>query len=512
MEVPHADAALLVLLASILLLMARRRFGLGNAAARAREEALNKLPSPGWRLPVIGHLHQVGPLPHVSLRHLAAEHGRDGLMLVRLGAVPTLVVSTPAAAQAVLRTHDHVFASRPHSPVAHILFYGSADVVFAPYGHHWRQVKKISTTHLLTARKVHSYRHARQHEVNLVLAKVRDAMRAGVALDMTELLNAFVFDIVCHAVAGNSFRERGLNKHFRELVEANASLIGGFNLEDHFPALVKLEIFRKIVCAKARRVNNKWDDLLDRLIDEHATPPALDEDRDFIHVLLSVQQEYNLTRDHIKAQLLIMFEAGTDTSTIVLEYAMVRLMQNPRVMAMLQAEVRSTIPKGKDTVTQEDLHGLPYLKAVIKETLRLHMPGPLMVPHLSMDECIINGYTIPSGTRTFINTYAIQRDPTNWESPEEFMPERFMEGGSAAAMDYKGNDFQYFPFGSGRRICPGINFATATIQLMLTNLMYHFDWKLPPESAEEGINMTETFGLTVHRKEKLLLVPLVPQN
>ena len=190
---------------------------------------------------------------------------------------------------------------------------------------------------------------------------------------------------------------------------------------------------------------------------------------------------------------------------------MVRLMQNPHLMTKLQAEVRSAIPKGKDAVTEDDLNGLAYLKAMIKETLRLHMAAPLLVPHLSMADCDVNGYTIPSGTRAIVNGWALARDPNGWESAEEFMPERFMEGGSAAAMDYKGNDFLYLPFGTGRRICPGINFAIVTIEIMLANLMYHFDWKLPPESVEGGLSMTEAFGVTVHRKDKLLLVPLAPE-
>jgi len=153
----------------LLPLMRRRRYATssaGAATARAREEELlRRLPEPPRKLPVIGHLHLIGPLPHVSLRDLAVEHSRDGLMLLRLGAVPTLVVSSPRAAQAVLRTHDQVFASRAYSPVADILFYGSTDVAFAPYGEHWRQVKKISTTHLLTNKKVRAYRQAREREV-----------------------------------------------------------------------------------------------------------------------------------------------------------------------------------------------------------------------------------------------------------------------------------------------------------------------------------------------------------
>uniref|UniRef100_A0A0A8YR50 Uncharacterized protein n=1 Tax=Arundo donax TaxID=35708 RepID=A0A0A8YR50_ARUDO len=151
---------------------------------------------------------------------------------------------------------------------------------------------------------------------------------AGMAMDLNDLLNAFTNDIVCHAVSGKFFREEGRNKLFRELVEANSSLIGGFNLEDHFRVLVKLDMVKRMVCAKAHRVNKMWDDLLETLINGHASKPASERDgdeSDFIDVLLSLQQEYKLTRDHIKAQLAIMFETGTDTSFIVLEYAMVEL-------------------------------------------------------------------------------------------------------------------------------------------------------------------------------------------
>jgi hypothetical protein len=155
-----ATTVLLVAFPLLAFLLVRRRL-----ASTTREQMLAKLPSPPGRLPLIGHLHLVGSLPHVTLRDLAARHGRGGLLLLRLGAVPTLVVSSARAAQAVLRANDHAFASRADSAVASILFYGPSDAAFCPYGEHWRQVKKIATTHLLTNKKVRSYRHAREKEV-----------------------------------------------------------------------------------------------------------------------------------------------------------------------------------------------------------------------------------------------------------------------------------------------------------------------------------------------------------
>nr|XP_040243309.1 indole-2-monooxygenase-like [Aegilops tauschii subsp. strangulata] len=431
------------------------------ASSSGAEKLRSKLPSPPFKLPVIGHLHLVGSLPHVSLRDLARKHGPD-VMLLRLGAVPTLVVSSPRAAKAVLRTHDHLFASRPHSAVGDILSNGSTNVALAPYGDYWRRTKKLVTTHLLAARK---------------------------------------------AVLGRLPREAGRNQMFRELLEIHCKLLGGFNLPDYFPILARLDM----VTAKAVKLKRRWDDVLDDLIDKHASKMANDdEEEDFIDVLLSVQQEYSLTRDNIKAILVDMFEAGTDTTYIALDYAMAELMRKPQAMAKLQAEVRGCATKGKEMVTEDDLGSMSYLKAAMREAMRLHPSGPLMIPHLSVADCGVEGHTIPSGTRVIINVWAIGRDAASWKDAEEFVPERFMEEAMDATCDLQGNDFRFLPFGSGRRMCPGISFAAVTFEIILANLVYHFNWELPEGSS--SVDMTEEFGFDVHRKERLLLVPRVPHH
>ncbi|CAN6372149.1 unnamed protein product [Urochloa humidicola] len=478
-------------------------------------------PSPP-ALPVIGHLLLIGNNPHVSLRDLAAKHSRSGLMLLRLGTVPNLIVSSPGAARAVMRTYDHVFASRPASAIIDGLVYGSSSVGFTPYGEHWRQVRKLVTTHLLTVRKVHSYHAARQEEVRLVIAKLREAATVSAEVDISEMMNAFANDIICRAVCGKFFRAEGRNKLFRELNHVTTALIAGFNMEDYFPGLANSVglLFTRFMSNKVNQTHKKWDKLLEEIIGDHERRKGFEhghgrgggvveqEESDFIDVMLSIQEEYGITRDHIKAILMDMFEAGTATSSLVLEFAMVELLRNPHLMSKLQAEVRKKMPnKGQQMVKEENLADMVYLRAVVKETLRLHPPVPLLIPHLSMADCDINGYTIPSGTRVIINSWDICRDPKSWEKPEEFMPERFMDGGRVADIDFKGNDFQFTPFGAGRRMCPGINFGLATINIMLANLMYCFDWTLPGAIKKEDIDMTEVFGLTVHRKEKLILVP-----
>ncbi|OEL23134.1 indolin-2-one monooxygenase [Dichanthelium oligosanthes] len=291
---------------------------LQHVASRSRKQLRKPLPPSPPGLPVIGNLLQVGDSPHVSLRDLAAKHGPGGLMLLRLGTVPNLVVSSPRAAQAVLRTHDHVFASRPASTLADDLVYGSSSVGFAPYGEHWRQVRKLVTTHLFTVKKVHSYHLARQEEVSLVIAKLREAAAAGAEVDISGKVNAFANDIICRAVCGKFFREEGRNKLFRELNHMTTFLLAGFNVEDYFPALAKLlGIFTRFMSNKVSQTHERWDMLLEEIIRDHERRKISEhghgaggggveqEESDFTDVMLSVQQEYGITRDHIKAILMV---------------------------------------------------------------------------------------------------------------------------------------------------------------------------------------------------------------
>ena len=260
---------------------------------------------------MIGHLHLVGSLPHVSLRDLARKHGQD-IMLLRLGAVNTVIVSSPRAAEAVLRTHDHALASRARSPVADIIFYRCSDVAFAPLGDHWRQARKVLTAHMLSARKVHSFRNYREEEVRIAVAKIRAAASCAgtataAAVDMTEHLGSYMNDVVCRAVLGRHHRNDGRNKLIGELVGINISLLGGFNVEDYFPSLAMSDVFTGIVCRGAKRVRKRWDELLDKLIDEHGRHREQEDDAsaDFIHVLLSLQEEYGLTTYNVKAILVV---------------------------------------------------------------------------------------------------------------------------------------------------------------------------------------------------------------
>jgi cytochrome P450 len=184
---------------------------------------------------------------------------------------------------------------------------------------------------------------------------------------------------------------------------------------------------------------------------------------------------------------------------------MTALIKNPAVMKKVQQEIRSSRVK-KDFLDEDDIQNFSYLKAVIKETLRLFLPNPLLVPRESREMCTIGGYQIPAKTIVYVNAWAIHRDFDVWKDPEEFYPERFLE----SPINFLGQDFEFIPFGSGRRICPGISMAVASLELILANILYSFDWELPHGLAKEDIDFERLPGIAQHKKNHLCLIAKVP--
>lgn len=181
---------------------------------------------------------------------------------------------------------------------------------------------------------------------------------------------------------------------------------------------------------------------------------------------------------------------------------MTEMLKDPRIMKKAQTEIRQVVKK-RGIVDGTCIQELEFLKMVIKETLRLHPPTPLLLPRESKERCEINGYEIPAKTKVIVNAWAINRDPKWWNEPEKFYPERFIN----SAIDYRGLHFEYIPFGAGRRVCPGMSFGLPNIELPLIKLLYHFDWKLPDGMTSEDLDMNESFGVTVKRKASLNLIP-----
>ncbi|TVU02004.1 hypothetical protein EJB05_52539, partial [Eragrostis curvula] len=509
MPVLYSCLFLALLLLPLVILKARKANGHGGAVQR--------LPPGPWRLPVIGSLlHLLGnPHVHRAMADLARRHGDAPLMYLKLGEVPVVVASSPDAAREILVTRSASFASRPERRALRALISDDgAGLASAPYGAHWRQLRRTCVLELLSARRVRSLRRVREQEVARLLAAVAGAAGDDVAaaVNVSERADVMVAEATVRAMMGDGFERRG---EYLDGIAEVRELFLGFDLGDLFPSS-RLAGF---VCGTARRaeaIRRKMFELMDCAIGQHQEQQIRsatddDDEEDFLEVLLRLQREGGyeipLTMAGVKDIILDLFLAGTETTTATIQWAMSELMRNPRVLHKVQAELRDKL-QGRWTVTDDDLPGLHCLKLVIKETLRLHPAAPMLIRECGEEACKVLGYDVPKGARVLVNAWAINRDPRHWGADAEtFRPERFEDGGGA--VDFTGKDMELIPFGAGRRMCPGVAFAHATVELALAAMLYHFDWELPAGVAPREVDMEEAPGIVVGRKNDLYLHPVV---
>ncbi|XP_050230390.1 cytochrome P450 71D445-like [Mercurialis annua] len=468
--------------------------------------SIPNLPPGPWKLPIIGSLHHLaGSLPHHRLRDLAGKYGP--LMNLQLGELRTIVVSSPEMAKQVMKTHDVIFAQRPDFIAARVASYNYKNIAFAPYGEYWRQMRKICMLQLLTGKRVQSFRSIREEEVSKLLRSLCSGA-AGSPINFSKMFNAVTYSIISRAAFGKIWKgEESFIPSIKKLAEA----VGGFTLAEMFPS-VKLLQWLSGTVPRLKSLHKHIDDIYQNIIDDHRAERAEakshaygEEDEDFVDVLLNCQEKGDLnipiTDENIKAVLGDMFAAGTETSSTTVEWVMSELLKNPRVMEKVQQEVREVFGR-EGNVDEARIQELSYFKFVIKETLRLHPPLPLLVPRECTESCVINGYDIPIKFQVIVNVWAIGRDPNYWNEAQKFYPERFHD----CSIDFKGNDFELLPFGAGRRICPGIMFGISNVEFALAQLLYHFDWSLPNGVSPETLDMDEAFGVAVKRKNDLYLI------
>ncbi|EAZ01827.1 hypothetical protein OsI_23851 [Oryza sativa Indica Group] len=496
----------LALVSLLVVLFARRR----RSAAAAHGDAGLRLPPGPWQLPVIGSLHHLaGKLPHRAMRDLARRHGP--VMMLRLGEVPTLVVSSRDAAREVMRTHDAAFASRPLSASVRAATKGGRDIAFAPYGDYWRQLRKIAVTELLSARRVLSFRPIREEEVAATLRAVAAAAADGRTVELRAALCALVADSTVRAVVGE--RCAGLDVFLRQLDRA-IELAAGLNVADLWPSS-RLAGRLSGAVRQAERCRDTMFGVLDGIIQAHLEKTG-GAGEDILDVLLRIHKEggleFPLDMDAVKCVVVDVISGGCETSATTLGWAFAELIRNPAAMKKATAEVRRDF-EAAGAVSESALAvgELPYLRLVVRETLRLHPPLPLLLPRECREPCRVLGYDVPRGAQVLVNAWAIGRDERYWPggSPEEFRPERFGDGEAAAAVDFKGADFELLPFGGGRRMCPGMAFGLANVELPLASLLFHFDWEASGVADPTEFDMTEAFGITARRKANLLLRPIL---
>ncbi|XP_058103458.1 cytochrome P450 71AU50-like [Magnolia sinica] len=476
---------------------------LHHHVGRKGKKPKNKLPPGPPGLPILGNLLMLGELPHHDLHKLSKEHGP--IMYLQFGFVPTIVVSSPQAAQQFLKTHDLVFASRPVTEAAKYMSYERKGLSFNEYGPYWRSLRKLCTLKLLSNVKIDHFKLMRREELGLLVRSIKDSAQARDAVDLSAKLSSLTTNMTCLMVFGKKYMDEDLDERgFHGVIGEGMKLGAAFNVADYIPYVGALDL--QGLTRRMKAFAKVMDAFFENVIDEHVRTRDKAHQRDFVDVMLSFMEsndaELQIDRNNIKAIILDMLAAGMDTSATAIEWALSDLFKHPPVMKKVQEELERVV--GQDRMVEEsDLSKLEYLDMVIKESMRLHPVAPLLIPHEAMEDCTVNGYHIPKKSRVIINVWAIGRDTDAWPDPEQFSPERFI----ASNVDVRGRDFQLLPFGSGRRGCPGLQLGLTMVRLVLAQLLHCFDWELPNGVSPEDLDMTEKFSLVVPRAHHLLAIP-----
>ncbi|RZC78333.1 hypothetical protein C5167_002531 [Papaver somniferum] len=494
--------------------------------------------------PIIGHLPRlVGSKPVFKiLADMSDIYGP--IFMVRFGMHPTLVVSSWEMAKECFTTNDKFLAGRPSGAVDKYLTSGLFG--FSTYGSYWRQLRKISTIHLLSHRRVELFKHVPYLETSNCMKhlhrcwmkrqnqiKQNYTAAGSVKVDMSQVFGELTLNVVLNLVAGKTIFFKNDNSHeyaskdvFNKEEEEGQrlhktiieffTLAGASVASDDLPFLGWLDVDGQK--KRMKRVAKDMDFFVAKWLEEHrhqkrqtvqsssgAGGSNHDDPKDFMYVMMSVLDGDNddlffgYSRDTvIKKTCQQMIIAASDTTSITLTWALALLITNPAVLKKAQDELDMKVGKDRN-VELLDSNDLVYLQAIVKETLRMYPAAPLDVTHEAIIDCNIGGYEVRAGTRLLVNLWKLHRDPRVWSNSSEFKPERFLpqldggSGGEAENLDFRGQNFEYLPFGSGRRICPGIDFALQTVHTALARLLHGFDF----DSAGLVTDMMEGSGLTM---------------
>ncbi|CAL5052931.1 unnamed protein product [Urochloa decumbens] len=442
-----------------------------------RRSASSRFPPGPPGLPIIGNLFAMEHFTHRGLAKLAKLHG--GFFHLRIGFANIFVVSSPETVREILHQQDSRFSHRP--------------VTAAMKDLSWRTVRT---------------------EVDDLIKSLEE--KKGTVANVGELIFKLATNMTLRAAFGSRSQED--ETEFVAIIRELSGIFLAFNVADFVPFVGWLDI--NGINKRMKKARRALDVFIDRIIDEHvakwrngdvlaadmvddmiaylADTPGRDTREDGVEL-----KDLRLTRDNIKGLIMDIMFGGTETAASTLEWAMLELLRSPGELKQAQDELAGVVGLHRK-VDERDLEQLLYLRCVCKEVLRLHPPLPLLLRE-PLQDCTVSGHVVPRKSRVWINVWAMGRDEKHWPDAEAFRPSRF--AGESADVDFRGGDFRYLPFGSGRRSCPGMQLGMYALELGLANLLHCFDWSLPDGMKPSELDTDDVFGLTAPKAVRLTAVP-----
>ncbi|KAK1435753.1 hypothetical protein QVD17_01522 [Tagetes erecta] len=493
------DLTMLVITICVLILAMTiwHKFKLSNTSVPS-------LPPGPISLPIVGYLPFLGPELHTQFTNMARTYGP--IFKCKLGSKLHVVINTPELAKLVVRDHDETFSDRDQTIAALALTSGGKDIVLSNNNENWRKLRKIFVHEMLSSKNLEKSGVFRKEEVRKTIKDVFG--KIGKEVNIRDIAFATEANVITRMVWENSSDNEVKNSDLSaelDIVSSNITRIfGQVNLSDLFPSLARFDLQGIEHDMKMQR--NKLDQIFSSIIkdriESNSKESRDEEKKDFLQILLNHRDEKDATSlnmTQIKAVLLNVMIAGTETTATTVEWAMASIMCHHNVMKRVKEELAEIV--GLNNIVEEShLPKLKYLYATVKETLRMYPVVPFLMPRKARKACMVGGYIVPKDCTIFLNVWSIQRDPRYWDNPLEFNPERFLTNN----LDTNGNDMKFFPFGSGRRICAGIPLAERMLMLILASLLHSFDWSLP---ENEEHDLTEKLGITLKKRKPLVALP-----
>ncbi|KAL3845160.1 hypothetical protein ACJIZ3_002563 [Penstemon smallii] len=471
------------------------------------KKSSNFPPGP-FPLPIIGNILQLGQNPHQSFAKLSKIYGP--LMHLKFGSMHTIVVSSPEMAKELIQKHDLAISTRAVPEAARALNHHTASLAWLPIGSQWRTLRKICNENMFSTHSLDASQRLRLEKLQQLRDYVQGCCNSGRVVNIGEVAFVTSLNSISSSLFSIDFAnfDTDFAQEMKEAIQGVMKILGTPNLADYFPvlSLIDPQGIKRETEVYGKKILAIFDEIISQRLKSRCISSSSPKKDDFLEVLLDLHQENEskFSFNDIKHLLIDLFVAGTDTSTDTVQWAMTELIRNPDKMLKAKNEISKIVGENKQQVEESDISKLPYLRAVIKETFRYHPVSPFLVPHKAKEEIKMNGHIIPKNAQVLVNLWAIGRDTRVWPNANSFEPERFLDN----KIDYKGRDFELIAFGSGRRMCPGMPLAHRMVHLMVAHLIHNFNWKLEPGPKE--LDMSEKFGLSLHKTVPLMAIPFKP--